>query len=907
MTFGKNLVPLSDSHKRTSLATAGWYDPAALSNEFDYREDMFWLGRTLDGQNNPLGYDDDRHVCLVAGTRGGKGASFIINNLCNWPGSCVILDPKGENAAVTARRRGRGSIYAEGMGQSVHVLDPFNIVDLPDEYKSSFNPLNTLDPNSGEAVDEAARLADAMIITGQSKEPFWEESARELVKGIILHVITTERFSSNLITVRRLITGGDWETYDLMEEGGDTDIPSSHKLLLEDMSRNKAFGGVIRGIGTTFLNSSIDSPRTFQSVLQTAVTQTEFLDSEGLRNSLVTSDFKLSDLKTDPKGVSIYLALPQRYMNTHFRWFRMMVTLTITEMEKISGQPAGGHRVLMVLDEFAGLKRMEIIENAVAQMAGFGVKMFYIAQTLPQLKSIYQDNWETLIANAGLKIFFDLEDHFSRDYVSKLIGETEVVRDLHSSSHTKGHSENYSEGESHSHSRSKSTGSSTSGSTTTSSGRSSGGGQGGGHYSSSSGTSHSTSHSTSHTEGESDTHGTNKTRGHGTSDSETRGSSQNLQKTLLITPDEIGRMFARIDDEYSDYYPGLSLVLVTGKPPFPVRRSYYFEDILFTGSFDPHPDHALPPPLYQNIKVGIPGNDLLSHVAYNSDPSQIQITGWYVEEGEEVNMGQPLVQIGPLRDVKAASWPSLPQKQASNFLKLQFPVLKKSWGLVKQAVTWWFGVPVDALSSKTKKIAKKKKPFQLPWLSSKKSPVNKPVKRDDPGHKIYIDIHSPYSGTIQNINLEQNQSILGEGNLFSMSMNRRELVLEDVDAFQALSAHEYFRTLNVTEDTWYRLSRHAERLRQSDATEQARLRAEQAKTIQDKKKKRSRYIKGAFIAIAAIILIVLGALIYKPVTDNADAIVEVVAVLLFVFGGVFVIGYYGHKIYKLYKRFKRRL
>ena len=73
------------------------------------------------------------------------------------------------------------------------------------------------------------------------------------------------------------------------------------------------------------------------------------------------------------RGLTIYLTLPQRYMDTHFRWLRLMVTLTLGEMERIKGRPKTGHPTLFLLDEFPGLKRMEVIENAVAQAAGFGV------------------------------------------------------------------------------------------------------------------------------------------------------------------------------------------------------------------------------------------------------------------------------------------------------------------------------------------------------------------------------------------------------------------------------------------------------------------------------------------------------------------------------------------------------
>ena len=131
-------------------------------------------------------------------------------------------------------------------------------------------------------------------------------------------------------------------------------------------------------------------------------------------------------------------------------------------MEKVRGRPATGHPVLMVLDEFAGLKRMEVIENAVAQIAGYGVKLFFVLQSLEQLKAVYKDNWETFLANSGLKVFFNLEDNFSRDYVSKLIGETEVIREVRSESDSTSESESTSRSvsRSESHGRSSSTGTS---------------------------------------------------------------------------------------------------------------------------------------------------------------------------------------------------------------------------------------------------------------------------------------------------------------------------------------------------------------------------------------------------------------------------------------------------------------
>ena len=181
------------------------------------------------------------------------------------------------------------------------------------------------------------------------------------------------------------------------------------------------------------------------TVLQVANRNTEFIDSPGMQRCLESSNFELTSLKTKGEGMSLYLCLPQRYMSTHYRWLRMMIALTVAKMEIVRGRPATGFPILMMLDEFAGLKRMEVIEQAAAQIAGYGVKLFFVLQSLEQLKAAYKDNWETFLSNSGLKIFFSLDDNFSREYVSKLVGETEVIREVQSVSASVSESESYSQ------------------------------------------------------------------------------------------------------------------------------------------------------------------------------------------------------------------------------------------------------------------------------------------------------------------------------------------------------------------------------------------------------------------------------------------------------------------------------
>jgi type IV secretory pathway TraG/TraD family ATPase VirD4/uncharacterized protein YjiK len=667
------------------IATAEWANPAEVEERYLYSDGTVWLGRSASEHQVSIGYLDDRHVCLVSGSRGGKGTSFIIPSLIEWPGSAVLVDPKGENATVTAARRGGGSPHCKGLGQSVKVLDPFKAAQVDDALRGRFNPLDALNPANEETIDEAGRIADAVVVIHESNDPFWDESARAMVKGLILHVLTAPEYEGrrNLVTVRKLIMRGDWEAVEALRGAGESDIPPAHGLLWTGLANNPVFDGLVAGIGDSFTNMLLNSPKQFESVLQVANRNTEFIDSPAMQRCLGASDFQLSELKTRPEGLSLYLCLPQRYMSTHYRWLRMMIALIVTEMEKVRGQPVSGHPVLMILDEFAGMKRLEIIESAVAQIAGAGVKMLFVLQSLEQLKAVYKDNWETFLANSGLKIFFNVEDYFSREYVSKLVGETEVVREVRSESDTTSESESLSHSTSRSQSQSRGRSSSAGTSETdgtnssentgkswgsnTSKGRSwnrnwdpggflghawTGGSRGqsesrGHSVTQSKGRSHGVSHGTSRsrTDGTSETLGTSTsdTEGttHGTSQSRTAGSSETIQKRALVTPDEIGLLFARIDDRAHHGYPGLVLVVISGARPLALRRVNYYEDLQFAGLFDPHPDHPLIEPKILTVEASAMGRTLV----FFESGIDLRIAGWSVAEGQMVAAGDPLAAI----------------------------------------------------------------------------------------------------------------------------------------------------------------------------------------------------------------------------------------------------------------------
>lgn len=382
---------------------AVWADPRFIGSHahWGYAPGKVFLGALGDRM---IGVSDDRHLMTIAGSRAGKGVSTIIPNLLEYPGSVLVIDPKGENARVTKNRRDKGSpAVREGLGQDVFVLDPFGVSG---HAGSSFNPLSMIDAEADTAVDDAALVAEALVIQEEGPGRHFSSAARNLLRGLILQVCSDEPPERrNLIRVRELLTLDD----------------KGFKLLLDVMQLNPSCGGVIRRAANSL---AVKSDNERSGVLSTAIEQTDFLDSPPLARCLARSDFSLTDLKRKP--TTVYLCLPAGRMATHSRWLRIIINLAVEAMEREPAKPP--NPVLFLMDEFAVLDHLSSIEKAAGQIAGFGVRLWPILQDLSQLKSIYKDRWETFMGNAGLLQFFGNNDLTTLHHLAQRLGKSTILQ-----------------------------------------------------------------------------------------------------------------------------------------------------------------------------------------------------------------------------------------------------------------------------------------------------------------------------------------------------------------------------------------------------------------------------------------------------------------------------------------------
>jgi type IV secretion system protein VirD4 len=359
--------------------------------------DGLLIGRDLD-TGKLLRYDGPAHLLTLAPTRAGKGVGTVIPNLLLAERSVLVIDPKGENAKIAGEARKRFG--------AVHILDPFGVTGMP---ASAYNPLGRLDAESLDLGEDAASLAEALVMDppGQQSEAHWNEEAKALLAGLIMFAVAHEdQDRRTLATVREYLTLP----------------PEKFRALLELMQDSTAAGGLIARAANRFLGKS---DREAASVMSSAQRHTHFLDSPRIVAVTARSDFQFSALRHDL--TSIFLVLPPNRLDAYSRWLRLLVAQALQDIARdAEAAQAGSQRLkqpaLFLLDEFAALGRLEAVERAMGLMAGYGLQLWPILQDMSQLRDLYGTRANTFVANAGVLQTFGVNDFETARWLSQMIG-----------------------------------------------------------------------------------------------------------------------------------------------------------------------------------------------------------------------------------------------------------------------------------------------------------------------------------------------------------------------------------------------------------------------------------------------------------------------------------------------------
>ncbi len=386
-----------EAKRVTTYGSARWADTREVRDAGLLGHDGVLLGRWRDEY---LRHDGPEHVLCFAPTRSGKGVGLVVPTLLTWPGSAIVHDIKGENWTLTAGWRAR-------FGR-VLIFDPTNA------QSAAYNPL--LEVRRGEwEVRDVQNIADVLVDPegALEKRNHWEKTSHSLLVGTILHVLYAEpdktlagvaNFLSDPkrpteTTLRAMMT-----TPHLGEAGVHPVVASAARELL-NKSENERSG---------VLSTAMSFLGLYRDPVVAAVTR--------------RCDWRIRDLVEAAQPATLYLVVPPSDISRTKPLVRLILNQIGRRLTEDLNAKAKRHRLLLMLDEFPALGRLDFFESALAFMAGYGLKAFLIAQSLNQIEKAYGQN-NSILDNCHVRVSFASNDERTAKRVSDALGTATEIRD----------------------------------------------------------------------------------------------------------------------------------------------------------------------------------------------------------------------------------------------------------------------------------------------------------------------------------------------------------------------------------------------------------------------------------------------------------------------------------------------
>lgn len=392
LTLPLRLVRVS-RNRRKAQGTARWAR----------RWEQWWYG-AVRGEGILLGrgafrrllrFSSDGMVMVFAAMGAGKGLGVVIPSLLTYRGSMVVTDPKGENYAITRRRRAAfGKVW---------MLNPTDLV-----HSERFNPLDMVRVGKPQEADDAEALARLMVVP-DARESHWDDKATSLIKGLILHVLHHEPPASRTLATVRRLTAEQRETF------------LANLTHMAGHSPSTAARDIIGGILTSAVDSEEDFSDEFRSILSNVQKATEPWSATSPAGKLSSSStFQLADL-LEGTG-TLYLCVDEDLLEVYSRWLRVMVGCTLKTLTRAKANRPK-RKVVLLLDEVAVLGRLDVLEKQSGLLRAYCTPVL-IWQNLPQVAKIYGENASAFLANASARLFFGVNDNETATYVATMLGHT---------------------------------------------------------------------------------------------------------------------------------------------------------------------------------------------------------------------------------------------------------------------------------------------------------------------------------------------------------------------------------------------------------------------------------------------------------------------------------------------------
>ena len=379
----------------TTYGSARWADIKEVRRAGLLGPDGVVLGR-LGGSY--LRHDGPEHVLCFAPTRSGKGVGLVIPTLLTWPHSTIVHDIKGENFQLTSGWRARFG--------SVLLFDPTNPAS------AAYNPL--LEIRKGDCeVRDAQNIADILVDPEGALERrnHWEKTSHSLLVGAILHVLYAEA-DKTLAGVANFLSDPS------------RPIEATLNAMLATPHLGERPHPVVASSARELLNKS-ENERS--GVLSTTMSFLGLYRDPVVAKVTGRSDWRIRDLVDAGRPISLYLVVPPSDIARTKPLMRLVLNQIGRRLTESLDTDRRRQKLLLMLDEFAALGRLDFFESQLAFMAGYGIRSFLITQSLNQLERAYGPN-HAILDNCHIRIAFSTNDERTAKRVSDALGTATEMR-----------------------------------------------------------------------------------------------------------------------------------------------------------------------------------------------------------------------------------------------------------------------------------------------------------------------------------------------------------------------------------------------------------------------------------------------------------------------------------------------
>ncbi|WP_192182965.1 conjugal transfer protein TraG [Mesorhizobium amorphae] len=388
----------------TTYGSSRWANTREIEKAGLFRPAGVFLGKLKDCY---LRHDGPEHVMAFAPTRSGKGVGLVVPTLLSWTGSAVIHDIKAENWQLTSGWRSKFSYCL--------------LFNPTDATSARYNPLLEVRKGPNE-VRDVQNIADILVDPEGALERrnHWEKTSHSLLVGAILHVLYAEE-EKTLARVATFLS----------------DPQRSFAATLQRMMTTNHLGAadkpkvhpVVASAGREVLNKS-ENERS--GVLSTAMSFLGLYRDPTVAAATSACDWRIVDLMDAERPMSLYLVVPPSDISRTKPLVRLILNQIGRRLtERLEGDPKKSrkHQLLMMLDEFPALGRLDFFETALAFMAGYGIRAYLIAQSLNQISKAYGEN-NAILDNCHVRIAFSSNDERTAKRISDALGTATELRSM---------------------------------------------------------------------------------------------------------------------------------------------------------------------------------------------------------------------------------------------------------------------------------------------------------------------------------------------------------------------------------------------------------------------------------------------------------------------------------------------